>query len=184
MIKIQQKARLPNKFDLINFTCYIVFMGGINKMKKKVIEYSLVIVAFIILINLFTSNLVEIQEAAHYVEVDRVIILHFISSLYIIMIGLLLERHTIITLISTRKITITPKFFGGLLLIVIGMLHATFYIKIGVYSLYQPFPMGGLSLNVLLDPLYQGSSVQHILTLLGSIILVRGLASKTMINNR
>jgi hypothetical protein len=147
-------------------------------MKNKIVEYILVVVAFIVLINLFASNLIEIQEAAAYVEVDRIIFLQLLSSLYIILIGLLVERHLIVKLIKTQRFKITPTFFVGLFMVVIGLLHATFYMKIGVFSLHQPFPNGGFGLNILFAPLFQGASVQHLITLLGTIILIRGLVNK------
>lgn len=149
-------------------------------MKKKVIEYAMVSITFVILINLFASNIIDIQEAAHYLDIDRVITLHMLSSLYIIIMGLLIERHLVAKMIATRKIALTPLFFIGLFMLIIGMLHTTFYMKIGVFSYYQPFPIGGFGVNLLLAPLYQGASVQHIITLLATIVLVRGLMGKNM----
>lgn len=147
-------------------------------MKKKILEYILLFIAFVILINLLASNIIKSLEAAYYIDIDKVIQLHLLSSVYIVMMALLFERHSVIRMIANRKVAFRPLFFVGIIILVIGMLPASFYMRIGVYNLQSPFPIGGIGLNVFFAPLFYGSHVQYILTLLGAFTIIRALELK------
>jgi cation transport ATPase len=145
-------------------------------LKKRMLEYTIVFIIFVILFNLYASNRMQSTVASKNIDIDAIIQLHLIASLYMVIMGLIIEKNSLIRIVKKRKLTIKPLFIVSAILFLISVMFLPLVMKFGLSNIYFPFPQGGLGINVLIAPFIYVPSVQNILTLIATIGVVRRLA--------
>lgn len=168
-------------YEYVIILAKTLIKGG-RFMNKKLIETIVVFIFFVLLLNLIASIIVLIDEAASTIDLDRIIYLHMLGSFLVILVGLLLERKTVISIFRTKTISFNASLMPSLILLVVGFLHPVFYMKIEVFTIERPFPIGDFGMNILYSPLFQGSSIQYLIVLFVTVTIIKNLSKKDKIN--
>ena len=145
---------------------------------KKIIMYIGVFFIAVLILNVYSSLLWDIKEAASQLDVNRMTMSHISAMIFCFLFGVLLEWRLLISIFS-KKVSIKLSFslILGLILFLIGLFPPVFYLmEFG--SLHLPFPKGGIGINVLFGMLNQFSSVQAILSVAAGTLVIKGINQK------
>lgn len=147
----------------------------IMKMKKYILYMSLFLGALMI-VNLYAAMMMDLRVAVGRIEVNQMYVLHSLAMILCFLLGILLEfRRTVLILTKKCPVKLSPVLLVGMLLFMIALLPPIFYIQeVGV--LYQPFPKGGLGVNLFFGALNQSSHVHSILSVVSGSLFIKGLS--------
>ena len=145
---------------------------------KKIIMYIGVFFIAVLILNVYSSLLWDIKEAASQLDVNRMTMSHISAMIFCSMFGVLLEWERLISVFSKRiSIKLNFKLILGLIIFLIGLFPPVFYLmEFG--SLHLPFPKGGIGINVLFGMLNQFSNVQAILSVTAGTLIIKGISQK------
>lgn len=143
-------------------------------LKKTMIYTGVLLIAWLLL-NIYSSLLLDIRIAASRLDVDQMIMLHIFAMIVCFLFGVLLEWKHLVSLFSkklTRKISIS--LILGVILLLTSLLPPMFYIM-EFSSFHMPFPKGGVGINMVFGLFNQFSNVQAILSVTAGTLVIKGL---------